>query len=109
VIVDLNQFNVIDTAINASSNGNNTLISATPGRQIWVLSWFLISGGIVNVTFQDGAGGTSLTGPIPLIANTGVACQHNPASWFQTSTGNLLNLNLSAGVQVSGVLTYILY
>ncbi len=108
MILDLNQFNVIDAPINASSNGDNTIVAATPGRQIWVLSWFLIAGGTVNATWKDDAS-TALTGPIPLIANTGVACQHNPASWFQTSTGNLLNLNLSAGIQVSGVLTYILY
>lgn len=108
MILDLNQFNIVSDPINASSSGDNTVIAASPGRQIWVLSWFLIAGGTANVTWQDGAGGTALTGPIPLIANTGVACQHNPASWFQTSTGNLLNLSLSAGVQVSGVLTYIL-
>jgi len=107
-IPSLDSYTVNRAAINFSSSGDNTLIAATAQKSIYVLSFFLIAGGTVTVTFQDGTAGTALTGGIPLVANTGVACAFNPVGWFTTSPGNLLDLNLNGNVQVSGVIEYIL-
>lgn len=104
----LDLYTINRVAINLSSSGDNTLIAADPSRSIFVLSFFLIAGSTVTVTFKDGTGGTNLTGGVPLIANTGVACALNQAGWFVTTPGNLLDLNLNGNVQVSGVLDYIL-
>lgn len=92
--------------IDASVNGNNTLIPAVSGRILRIYQILLVSSGTATATFQSGAGGTPITGPIPLAANTGFATDWNPYGHFQTAEGALLNLSLSAGVGVGGWLTY---
>jgi len=93
-------------AIAASSSGNNTLKAAVTNRKIRVLDCVLMSSGTVNVKFQDGAGGTDLTGLLYLVANVGFVLPHNPAGWFTTSLATLLNLNLSGAVAVGGLVGY---
>lgn len=94
-------------AIAASSNGNNTLVAAVAGKRIRVLAYNLSAAGAVNAKFQDGAGGTDLTG-LKYFAAAGAAASgpFNPLGWFETSTNTLLNLNLSSGVAVGGELVY---
>jgi hypothetical protein len=93
-------------AIDAASSGDNTLLAAVASRKIRVLSCFLVAAGSVNVRFEDGAGGTALTGQMNLVANTGFVLPYNPHGWFETSVNTLLNLELSAAVSVDGCLTY---
>lgn len=93
--------------IAVSSSGNNTLVTAVTGKKIRVLAYNLSGAGAVNAKFQDGAGGTDLTGPKYIAAAGGFASgPFNPAGWFETSPGTLLNLNLSSGVAVGGELVY---
>lgn len=106
-VPSLDLYVVKRAVINAAGSGNNTIVAAVSGKSIWVLSFFIISAGTVNATWQSGAGGTGLTGALPLAANTGVAGAQNPSAWFITATGALLNLSLDAAIQVSGCLTYI--
>ena len=94
-------------AIAVSSSGNNTLVAAVTGKKIRVLSLYLTAAGSVNVKFQDGAGGTDLTGLAYLVVNTGFVLPYNPHGWFQTSDTTLLNANLSAAIAVGGAMTYI--
>lgn len=95
-------------AIDAASSGDNTIVAAVSGKKIRVLSLFLVSSGTVNVRFENGAGGTALTGQMNLVANTGFVLPHNPHGWFQCGTDNtLLNLELNGAVSVDGALTYI--
>lgn len=94
--------------VNAASAGDNTIVAASGGKQIFVLYWFIIAGGTVNATWQDGASGTALTGPIPLVANTGVSTGFTPQGSILTSANTLLNLSLSGAIQVSGIVNYIL-
>jgi len=93
-------------AISAASSGNNTLVTAVTGNKIRVRSMVLVSAGSVNATIQSGAGGTGLTGAIPLAANTGFSSGIDEEGHFETASATLLNLNLSGAVQVSGWLTY---
>lgn len=93
-------------AVSASATPNNTLVAAVAGKKIRVLALVGVSAGIVNAKLQSGAGGTDITGAMPLVANGQIPLQYNPAGWCETAAGMLLNLNLSAGVLVAGVLTY---
>lgn len=105
------QVTVQSAAINATSAGNNTIIGA-PGTTLCnhVLSFTLIANdGPVTATFQDGAGGASLFGPVNLAgAGFGVK-DDDPHLVFKTSNDTLLNLSLSGGTQVGGRITYIVY
>lgn len=97
-------------AINASGIGDNTLVAADVTKKIKVLQYTLISAGIANVTFKSGAG-TSLSGAMPLVANSGVASPFvSPAQGhlIETAVNQALVLNLSAAIAVTGHLTYIL-
>ncbi len=94
-------------AIAASSNGNNTLVSAVSGKKIRVLGVYLISNGTVNAKMQSGASGTDLTGLAYLVANAGYVLPLSQVGWYETAAGSLLNLNLSSGVAVGGSLIYL--
>lgn len=94
-------------AIDAASSGDNTLVAAVAGKKIRVLAAFVQSAGTVNVRFEDGAGGTALTGQMNNVANTGFVLPFNPVGWFETTANTLLNLELSGAVSVDGCLTYV--
>jgi hypothetical protein len=66
-----------------------------------------MSAGTTTVRFESGADGTALTGQMPLIANTGFSLGMNPIGWFESASGVLLNLELSASISVAGCLRYI--
>lgn len=93
--------------IAASTSGNNTIVAAVATKKIRVLAYNMIAAGTVNAKFQTGAGGTDITGLKYLIANSGIAAPFNPAGWFETAAGVLLNLNLSAAIAVGGELVYV--
>lgn len=97
------KYSIIDVA----SSGDNTILSAVATKKLRILSLFLISAGTVNVRFEDGIGGTALTGQMNFVANTGVVLPFNPVGWFETSVNTLLNLELSAAVSCDGSLTYV--
>ena len=93
-------------AISASTLGNNTIVAAVANKRIRVYQVLLVAAGSVVVKFQDGAGGTDLTGPLTLAANVGFSSGWVPVGHFETTDGNLLNLNLSAGIVTGGWLIY---
>lgn len=95
-------------AIAASSSGNNTLVAAVTGKRIRVLQYLLMANGAVNAKFQNGAGGSDLTGLHYFdSAGAGAAPTFCPVGMFDTDAGTLLNLNLSSGVAVGGWLVYV--
>jgi hypothetical protein len=94
-------------AVAAAANGNNTVVAAVTGRKIRVLSAVLVAAGTVAPQFQSGAGGTNLTGAMPMVANGVLTLPFNPEGWFETAAGQLLNLNLSGAILVAGVLSYV--
>lgn len=94
--------------IAAAGSGNNTLVTAVTGRRIRVLAYNLIGNGAVNAKFQSDASGTDLTGlKYIAAAGGGICAPFNPAGWFETAAGKLLNLNLSGAVAVGGELVYV--
>lgn len=97
------KFAVIDFAV----SGNNTLVAAVAGKRIRVLALAMVAGGTVTPRFQSGAGGTNLSGQMVMAVNNPFILPFNPVGWFQTAASALLNLELSAGVTVDGMLVYI--
>lgn len=95
-------------AISGATNGNNTLVAAQgAGLKILVHSMFLVAAAAVSVKFQSAAGGTDLTGAMPLAANSGFSLGFSQAGHFAPTAANaLLNMVLNGAVQVSGALCY---
>lgn len=96
-------------AIDAATQGDNTIISAVTGKKIRVLSLFIVNGhtSTQTVRFESGAGGTALTGQMILGANGDLILPYNPKGWFEAASGALLNMELSGATTVDGALSYI--
>lgn len=92
---------VQDIAVNASSNGNNTLFAAVAGSIIVVLGGDLMASSSVTITVQD-SNGTVMDGPFTPAANGGKIYPHNDRGHFATGRGFGLVLNLGSAVQVGG-------
>lgn len=94
--------------INDSTSGNNTIVAAQgAGKRIAVWSVMVVSDGTVDVRFEDGAGGTAFTGQIPLQEREGFTYSAGGLVPLWVGTANtLLNLELSAAVNVHGHLSY---
>lgn len=93
--------------INATSSGNNNLVSAVAGLRIRVLDMFLVSDTAVSLRFDSNPGGTAITGSLPIDLKGGFVLPFNPVGWFETARGQSLSLNLSLQANVGGALTYI--
>lgn len=100
-------------AINASSSGDNTIVSGVTGKKIRVLNYLVMCGNDVTVTFKSGS--NSISGPLALAANGGVMAAAGTESGAgqvgliqSTNQGEALILNLSAAFAVGGHLVYIL-
>lgn len=92
--------------INTAASGNTTLATPATGKKIKVISYVIVSGGTVNVKFRSTTTG-DITGPMPLVANTGVSSGDSEYYHFKTVASEALQINLSAAVQVSGHFTYV--
>lgn len=108
----LDHLNPNYVALSAAGSGDNTVVAAQVDdagndAAIIVTSLFLVCASAVTVRFESAAGGTALTGVMSFGANDGFALPYNPQGWFKTTKGQLLNLELSAAVQVSGALSYV--
>lgn len=93
-------------AISAATSGDNTLVALVDGKKIRVLAVHIHSITAVTARFESGAGGTALTGVMSMGATSPITLPFNPAGWFETAAGALLNLELGGNVQVSGCLVY---
>lgn len=93
--------------ISTSTSGPSSLVSLVSSKKIRVLALSLMSNGTVNVKFQSHTTPTDLTGLYYLAANTGFVLPYNPVGWFQTNTGEQLDINLSGSTAVGGCLTYV--
>ena len=94
-------------SISANTSGDNTILAAVTGKKIRILSLVIVSAGTVNIRLESGAGGTALTGVMPLVVNNSLVWPLNQYGYTETAAATLLNLELSAGVAVTGCLTYI--
>ncbi len=96
------------TALSAAASPNNTVVAAQgAGVKIRVVGFFLANTTALTAKFQSGAGGTDLTGGMALASLGFVSVPFSQAGWFETAANALLNLNLSAATQVSGVVAWV--
>lgn len=94
-------------SIAASSSGDNEIIAAVPDKKFLVLSYVLVCAGAVTCRFEDGAGGTALTGQMSFGANGGISVPEAESGHFKTSTNKALNLELGGAVSVAGHICYL--
>lgn len=95
------------SVIAASSSGANTVIAAVTSKRIRVVALLLTANGAVNAKWQSHVTPTDLTGLAYLAANGGYTLPYNPLGWFQTVSGEALDINLSGAVAVGGMITYL--
>ncbi len=98
-------YQVKSVPINNAGSGDNTLVSGVAGKKIRVIAVLAVSDGTVDIRFESNAGGTALTGQVPVEAREGYA-NSNPFGLFETVAGQLLNLELSAAISVHGWVSY---
>lgn len=95
------------STIVASASGATTIINAVASKKIRVLALQLVANAAVNVKWQSHATPTDITGLAYLATNGGLVLPFNPVGWFQTLTGEALDINLSGAVAVGGSITYV--
>lgn len=93
--------------IDCATSGDNTILAAVSAKKIRVLSYLINSAGAVNAKFQSGASGTDLMGAAAIVANSNLSASFSPVGHFETAVTTLLNLNLSAAIQISGHIAYV--
>jgi hypothetical protein len=94
--------------VNATADGDNTVISAVGGKKLRVLGYALVVTAAGTITIQDSAGSPAVLAQFPLAANGGVSYSGGlDAPAFETPSGNGLEINNPAGVDTLGHLTYI--
>ena len=94
-------------AVSAITTGDNTLVAAVTGRKIRLMAAVLEpTGGNATIRFEDGAGGTALTGQMVIGTNSEFLLPYNPVGWLETSAATLLNLEVTSAGSVSGFIVY---
>jgi hypothetical protein len=101
--------NVQYAPINASTSGNTTVVAAVASKRIYIISMEFLCAGAVTVEWQSNAGGTVICKGQAFPDNGGKVLPFNPGGWGATEAGQLLNVNLSAAVQVSGSIQYVVF
>lgn len=91
--------------ISESTLANNEIVAAVADKKIRVLAYTLIANGDLTVTWKSAA--TALSGAMPLTQYSGLTPPYCKLGHFETATGEALNLDMSAAVQVSGHLVYV--
>lgn len=94
------KFKKIDTASSAD------IIALVSSKKIRVLAGFLTVASDTTIKWQSG-GSTDLTGAMTVKSGGGFVMPFNPLGYFETASGEKLNMVLGTAVQVSGVLTYV--
>ena len=94
--------------INATANGDNTIVLAVNGRKIRITAVTFTCSAAANVAFKSGASVT-LINAMPFAANGGMDTQrHAPNFFCETNTGDNFVMNLDGTYNVRGSLNYVL-
>ncbi len=101
-----NQSEELHALISAAASPDNTIIAAVATQRVRVVGIHMVAAAAVVARFESAAGGTALTGAMSMIVGVPFTA-YNPLGLFEQDVINeLLNLELSGAVQVSGWLTY---
>lgn len=104
------QHSILTQALSPTGTGDQTGITAVAGKSIVVLAMTFVTSAASVITFKDGAGGTSLTGPMSFAINAGLSINAAEHVGFlmKTSPGNALTVNQSVD-GIDGFIAYYLY
>lgn len=94
-------------SLSVTAAGATTIVASVAAKRIRVLAAVLTSSGSTNVKFQSHVTPTDLTGFFYEVANTGFVLNYNPVGWFQTVSGESLDINCSASIGVGGCIVYV--
>jgi hypothetical protein len=93
--------------IDVASSGDNTIVAAAGGQSIIrVHAWTLTAAGALTVRWESGASGTALSGQVTLATGIPWTSGWCEEGWFDCAANTLLNLELSAGTSVDGIVIY---
>lgn len=94
--------------INATSDGDNTVITGRSGEKIIVLGYALNVNAAGVVQFQDSAASAAVFASFELVDGGGVAFAGTPdCPAFGVTTGLNLEVNAAAGVDALGHITFV--
>jgi hypothetical protein len=99
----------VKTLINVSAAGATVVVPGVAGKKLRVLAHYLVANAAVSVNFQSHTTTTLADGPQPFAANGGITVPFSPVGWVDTALGEGLDINLSAGVQVSGLVVTVAF
>lgn len=102
---------ILRAPIAAGTVGTNVVVPAVAGKQIVVLSYLILVDGPTMLRWQSKPAGAAvdLSGAMPLSSNSGISNGLGELSGvLETGSGAALHLSLSAAVNATGHLTYIL-
>jgi uncharacterized protein (AIM24 family) len=108
---DASQVNSV--AITTATSGNVQLVALSGSTVIYVCGYNAIATGTVAIQFINGTGTacatgeTDETGAYPLTAQAGLAVSNGGHVQFKTDAGDALCIELSAAIQVDGLVTYV--
>ncbi len=91
--------------VNASSAGDNALVTAVTGKKICVIAWDMSVDAAVDVIFRSAT--TAISHTFHMAANGGFVCGMNEGGWFETAAGEALNVNLSGAIATGVGVLYI--
>lgn len=91
----------------ASASGATTIVAAVASKKIRIISCFLVCAGAVSVNWQSHTTTATKTGTMPFAANGGIVMPFSPVGWFETVSGEALDINLGGAVAVGGEITYV--
>jgi hypothetical protein len=87
---------------------SGTAVVGVLGRAIVLLSASIIASNQVNVKWQTSTGPTDLSGYAYIAQYGGYILPFNAGGWCQTNPGDSLLLNLSSGIPIGGMISYLL-
>ena len=93
---------VTKTKISVASATTTTVVALTSGKKTRVLAMYLVSGAACNINWQSHTTTTNADGVQDFAANAGIVLPFNPIGWFDTTSGEALDLVTSTNAQVGG-------
>ena len=93
--------------ISIASATTTTLVALVSSKRIRVLSMYLISTAGNTINLQSHTTTTNSDGLPGYAANGGLVLPFNPLGWFDTTSGEALDMVTSGSGQVSGQLVYV--
>ena len=95
--------------IDEATSGQNEVVAAVAGNKIRFLAGHItMTGTSTTIQFQNGIAGTPLTGAMQPLQGHTIPWPFNPAGWFETTTGQPLQIALGAAQSIDGSCVYAL-